>query len=663
MNATGTPRRSFSKPFINKTTLVLLILIATFFTPEVKAQISGNIEVKVADASQASVPGANVKARSLATGTLRSALTNELGVAFITQLAIGDYEVKVEAAGFAIYSSHVSVNSGATVTIPITLEVKGAEQTVVVSEAAALLNTVNAQLQNSVEAKKIVDLPLNGSTLNLAGMSPGIAPVTPRNPFLGLGSFNSNGGRGRGNNITLDNATATDVSTTGSAGLGTVPIDGIKEFTLITNNFNAEYRRNGSAQVQILTKSGSNEFHGRAFEFFENDKLNARDYFDRTGKAAVLRENKYGVVAGGPIKTDKAFWFGTYEGQKIRGAGGTRVATVPRPEQVSGPIDPTAAALLKQLQVPTSPTGTVSNSAQLLTNSWAFSTRVDLNLTPNDFLYVRFGMYDLGEQAASLTFISSNLPTNGASSVNRPFNTTISETHTFGPRTVNQFMFSFGRSAPNFTPLFDFGGPEVLFQDGTSAFGTWAGLPQGRIQNTFQYSDIVTRTQGAHQLKFGGELSRVQANSVFDSNVRGTLTFLTISDFVQGRPFQYTQRFGNSVRGNRVWNEYFFVQDDYKVSRNLTLNFGLRLEVAHGVSEVNNIFSNLNTKKTEALGGAGTGVLGGFDIGGSSFKKNWNWGPRFGFAWSPGGGKNVVRGGYGIAYDFIYLNPITSVQL
>ena len=180
--------------------------------------------------------------------------------------------------------------------------------------------------------------------------------------------------------------------------LGTVPIDGIKEFTLITNNFNAEYGRNGSAQVQILTKSGSNQFHGRAFEFFENDKLNARDYFDRTGKAAVLRDNKYGAVAGGPIKADKAFWFGTYEAQKTRGVGGTRVATVPRPDQVSGPIDPTAAALLTQLQVPTSPSGTVSNGAPLLTNSYAFSTRVDANLTPNDFLYVRFGMFDSEER-------------------------------------------------------------------------------------------------------------------------------------------------------------------------------------------------------------------------------------------------------------------------
>ncbi len=194
MKTNSDPRMGFCRLCIRKSTLALLILTSAFFSPELNAQISGSIEVKVSDATQASVPGAAVKARSLSTGTLRSAVTNELGVALISQLAIGDYEVKVEAAGFAVYSSQASVNSGATVTIPIVLEVKGAEQTVVVSDAAALLNTMNAQLQNSVEAKKIVDLPLNGNTLNLAGMSPGIAPVTPRNPFLGLGSFNSNGG-------------------------------------------------------------------------------------------------------------------------------------------------------------------------------------------------------------------------------------------------------------------------------------------------------------------------------------------------------------------------------------------------------------------------------------------------------------------------------------
>ncbi|MCI0419213.1 MAG: carboxypeptidase-like regulatory domain-containing protein, partial [Acidobacteria bacterium] len=159
-------------------TVVTLLALAGVLSADLSAQISGSIEVKVIDATQAAVPGANVRARNVATGTARTAITNDLGVALISQLAIGDYEVKVEAAGFAVYSSTAYVNSGATVTIPITIEVKGAEQTVVVTEAAALINTVNAQLQNSVEAKKIVDLPLSGSSLTLAGMSPGIAPVT-----------------------------------------------------------------------------------------------------------------------------------------------------------------------------------------------------------------------------------------------------------------------------------------------------------------------------------------------------------------------------------------------------------------------------------------------------------------------------------------------------
>jgi hypothetical protein len=304
----------------------------------------------------------------------------------------------------------------------------------------------------------------------------------------------------------------------------------------------------------------------------------------------------------------------------------------------------------------------VTNPAPLGTDSKAFSGRVDWNITEHDYLYTRFGFQDVEAQSPGLTFISSNLPTNGASSVNKPVNATIAYTRTFSPRTVNQFLVSFGRSEPDFAPLADFGGPAVNFADGTSAFGIWAGLPQGRIQNTFQYMDTVTHLVGRHQLKFGYDLHRIQANSFFDANVRGGLTFLTLADFLDGRPFAYSQRFGNSVRGNRVWNHFFFVQDDFRMTPTVTLNLGLRGEVSGGVSEVNGILSNLNLSKQESLGGGGTGPLGGFDIGGSSFETNWNWGPRLGVAWNPGGGKMVVRAGYGVAYDFIFLNPITNMR-
>ena len=318
------------------------------------------------------------------------------------------------------------MSSGAVTTVPVALEIKTAQQQVVVTDAATQLNTVNAQLQNTTDSQKIVELPIAvGGVLALAATVPGVAPVTQNNPFLGLGSFNSNGGRGRGNNITLDNATATDVSTTGQAGLGTVPLEGIKEFNVITNNFNAEYGRNSSAQVQILTKSGTNEFHGTLFEYFRNDKLNARAYFDRTGHPNIERNNDFGAVGGLPIIKNKLFGFGTYEEQKIRGAGATVIATVPKPSDLTN-LDPTSKALLGQLQVPTSPSGTLSESAPNITNSYAFSVRGDWNITSNDTLFARMGRFGQHQNRTSLTFIDSNLPTN---------NGTISETHLFGPRT------------------------------------------------------------------------------------------------------------------------------------------------------------------------------------------------------------------------------------
>jgi hypothetical protein len=642
-----------------QTLLTALLLCVAALVPTAAAQITGDIQVRVLDPSGAVVPNAAITVRSKDTSLERKANTDEVGAARFNQLGVGTYTVKVEAAGFAPVQVEAVVNSGATITVPISLELRTQAQEVVVTDVASQVNTVNAQLQNSTDAQKVVALPLNGGVLALSATGPGVIPVTPRNPFLGLGSFNSNGGRGRGNNITLDNATATDVSTTGGAGLGTVPVDGIKEFTVITNNFNAEFGRNASAQVQILTKSGGNSFHGSLFEFFRNDKLNTRDYFDTTGKASVLRNNDWGATAGGPVIKDRLFWFATYEQQKIRGSGGTRVATVPT---TANATDPTARQLLQQLQVPISPTGTIGNAAPLGTDTWAWSVRMDAHLTDRDIVYGRFGIQDSKAKSPGLTFISSNLPTNGASSVNRPVNATFSYTRTFSPRVVNTFLAAFGRSEPNFSPLFNFGGPEIAFTDGTSNFGVWAGLPQGRIQNTYQYLDNLTYTRGAHTIKIGGELNRVQANSYFDANVRGTITFLTLADFMAGRPFQYTQRFGNSVRGSRVWNHFYFVQDDWRLRRDLTVNLGLRTEVAHGVTEVNGILSNLNLNRRDALGGAGTGAWGAFDTGGSSFGNNTNWAPRVGFAWNPGNGKLVIRGGYGLAYDFIFLNPITNMR-
>jgi hypothetical protein len=631
------------------------------------AQISGDIELTTIDPSGAAIGGANVTVRHLDTGTTRTATTAADGSARITLLNVGRYEVKVDAKGFASFSVQVEVNSGRVSDVKAPLQVQSTRQEVLVSDQAEAINTSNAQLQSVFTTRDVVELPLNTNTagiLTFAATAPGVVPQTPNNNngFLGYGNFSSNGGRTRGGNITVDNATATDVSTTGGAGLGTFPIDAVKEVSFITNNFNAEFGRNSSGQFQVVTKSGGNDFHGRLFEFFRNDKLNARSFFDQTGQADITRNNDWGAVAGGRIVKDKIFWLGTYEQQKVRGASAPVIASVPTPADAAGITNPAAKALFAQYGGVTSPNGTVSNSAANTANSKAFSGRLDFNLRDRDNLFVRGGVADSVAQGGSLAFITSNLVGNGAVVVNRDANITISETHTFSPRMVNNFLASYGRTSPNFTPTAQTAGPFVAFNDGTDGLGPWSGIPQGRRQNTFQYLDTVTYTIGAHTLKAGYELNRIQLNGAFDSNVRGTYVFNSFQDFQAGNPFSYTQRFGNSVRGYRVWNNFGFIQDDWRISRTLTLNLGLRAEVSNGATEVNGLLSNLNLRSTAAMGGAGTGPLGAIDVVNVSNHQQTNWGPRLGFAWNPRGGKTAIRGGYGIAYDFSFLNPIANLR-
>jgi hypothetical protein len=641
---------------------IFLLLAICLGAVSLFGQITGDLQVRVTDATDAVVVNAAVTVRSLDTNTTRTAKTDATGLVRISQLTIGAYEIQVALPGFTTVTTTAQVASGNIETVPVILKVASATQQIEVQDTVAALNTVNAQLQQVTDNATITDLPLASTgILGLAATSPGVIPVTPNDPFLGLGSYNSNGGRGRANNITLDNAISSDVSTTGSAGLGTVPLDAIKEFNLITNQFNAEYGRNSSSQLQILTRNGGNDFHGEMFEFLTNSFFNARDYFDRTGSATPNRGNDFGAFAGGAIIKNKLFYFGSYEETTVRGLGGTRIATVPTPAQIAG-ASPIAQQIISQYNIPLSASGTVSQVAPSATDTLAYSGRVDWNISSRDVFYARFGEQSSHADSTGNTFINSNLVENGTSSANRAWNGTLTETHTFSANTVNTFLSSYGRSAPVFTPFFNNAGkPEIQFGDGTSFFGTDPILPQGRIQNTFEQQDSVTHVMGAHTLKFGGEFDRVQANSYFDNNINGTLTFLTLANFLQNVPFAYTQGFGNTERGNRVSNAAAFIQDDWRVTRTLTVNLGLRYEFNFGVSEVNGILSNLNTSLTSTpIGGAGAGPLGAFYTGGSYFKNRYNPGPRVGFAWNPRSGKTVIRGGYGIAYDFIFLNPITN---
>jgi hypothetical protein len=634
-------------------------------------QITGDLRGVVLDSSGGAVPAAKVTVKNLETGESRTAGVSMDGVFNFALLKIGRYEIRAEAPGFRVSTAQANVLTGEIASVRLVLEVGQVTETITVSDAVVQLDTENAQIQTSVAGARIQEIPVARNPNLFALTAPGVAPVSANNPFLGSGSFNSNGGRGRGNNITVDGITATDVSVTGTGGtLNPLNFSSIKEVKVITNNFSAEYGRNSSSQVLYITKNGTNELHGEIFEYFRNDKLNARPFFDTTGKTNILRRNEYGWAVGGPVFIpgavdwrNKVFWYTDYQGLKTRGAGATRIARVPTPEQASGITDAAARALFQQYAVPTSPTGQITTAAPNKTNFYQYAVRGDVNLSSRDTFWARYSQADSVVASSGLTFIGSNLPGFGATSQGRPRQATAAQTHVFGASAVNEFRFGFGQSDAGFPidtpyPL----GPRITFADGSvNSFGVWEGLPQGREQRTYQFTNNFSFVKGRHNIKTGGEYYYLQADSVFDALFRPLIQFANFADFQAGRPLLWQQRFGNSVRENRIKNFFAFVQDDWKVSRNFTLNIGLRMEWAGGPIERNGLISNLNLNNNSSFGAAGAGPFGLLELGKPSFAGNTNWGPRLGFAWNPGNStRTVIRGGYGIAYDFIFLNPITN---
>lgn len=652
--------------------LSMFLVAAVLLTAGVlSAQITGDLRGTVLDSSGGAVTAAKITLKNTETGESRSMAVSQEGAFSFPLLRIGVYEVRAEATGFRVSTTQAEVKTGEISSVRFVLEVGQVTETVTVTDAVQQLDTENAQIQTSVSSQAIIQLPVARNPNLFALTAPGVAPVSSNNPFLGSGSFNSNGGRGRGNNITVDGITATDVSVTGTGGtLNPLNFSSIKEVKVITNNFSAEYGRNSSAQVLYITKNGTNELHGELFEFFRNDKLNARPFFDRSGKTNIVRRNEYGWALGGPVYIpkvldlrNKVFWFSDYQALKLRGAGATRIARVPTPEQAAGITDATAKALFDQYKVPTSPTGQIQTSAANTTNFWSYAFRVDANVTSRDSLWFRYSDSDSVQSADSLTFIGSNLPGFGATSAGRPRQSTTAYTRLIGNTMVNEFRFGYGQSDAGFPidsphPL----GPRIAFADASvNSFGVWEGLPQGREQRTYQINNNFSVAAGRHYLKFGGEYYYLKADSVFDALFRPLLTFANFADFQRGTPATLQQRFGNSVRNNRVENFFAFAQDDWKISRTLTLNVGVRMEFAGGPTELNGTIANLNLNNTGNFAGAGPGPLGVLETGKPSFQSNTNWAPRFGFAWNPGGnGRTVVRGGYGMSYDFIFLNPITN---
>jgi hypothetical protein len=630
------------------------------------ADLTGDVQGTITDASGARVADAKVTIKNIGTGATRTVTTGSEGEFSIPQLQIGAHLITVEKDGFKTFSQQVAVRSGEKTRVDAVMQLGNvAESVTVESSATPTLDVASAQVSDSISEQVALALPNQArDPVVYATLSPGTVPVTKDNPFLGVGSFNSNGSRGRANNITLDGVTGTDISTTGEGGGLVLSQDAVSEVKVITNNFDAEFGRNSGSQVQILTKSGTNNYHGSAFWYYQNNDLgNARDFFDQTGSPAPINQNQEGGTFGAPIYKDHTFFFGSGEVDSTRGAGATAIATVLTPAQAAAITDPTTLALFKANGSPTSPTGTLSNSSPNELNADVWTLRIDQLLRGGkDTLSVKYGQNPVQQISPGDTFIGTNLAGFGASTTSTSRTLTFSYTSVLRSNLTNQFRFAFGRSNPDFPISSPFApGPQIQIA-GFDNFGTSDILPQGRTQNTFQYLDTVSWVKGRHTFKVGADINRYQSPSTTDFFTRGVISFGSLADFQDGNSSGFFQQVGNFTRHNFALDAFMFVQDDFRLTDTLTLNLGFRLESSGGVSEGANLLSNLDPNNHTPIGILGTGPLGGIDIGGDAFHRNWNPAPRLGFAWNPKHGKMVVRGGYGIAYDFIYQNPISNVQ-
>lgn len=657
------------------------IVLSFLFAFAVFADISGDLQGTVLDPSGAGVASAQVTVTNVATGANRVVTTDQYGQYSVPQLPIGTYKVTVEKSGFSTVSQDAVIRSGEKTRVDVKMAIGTVGQTVTV-EGSQLptLDVATAQVSDSLSGQELAALPsLTRDPVAFAALSPGTVPVTKDNPFLGPGSFNSNGSRGRADNITLDGVTAADISTTGESGAAFTDQD-VQEFKVITNNFDAEFGRNSGAQVQIITKSGTNHYHGEAYYFAQNTFFgNADDYFAQPaapgvkGKPTPIIQNQGGVNFGGPIYKDHTFAYASWEVDRTRGAGAAVVATVLNSGsgQVTKITDPTSKAIFASDGSPSancSPnlkvlTCTLAQSSANLLNQHTWRVRVDQLLRGGkDSLTVLYSQSPSFAVSPGLTFIASNLSGFGASNTSDPKDLTFGYTASITPSLTNNFRFGFGRANPAF-PInspFPFG-PQIIV-NGLDSFGESDIIPQGRTQNTFQYGDTVSWAKGRHTFKFGADVYRYQAPSVFAALEKGIFVFGDVKGFQSGNPAIFEQFIGNTNRHNFALDAFFFAQDDFRLTDTLTLNLGFRLESSGGVSEGNNLLTNLDPNNHTPVGFIGTGPLGGVDLGGVAFHRNWNPAPRLGFAWNPGRGKFVFRGGYGIAYDFIYQNPITNLR-
>jgi hypothetical protein len=652
------------------TTLRLLLPLFLLGIPLAAQYTTGRIEGSVYDPSASPVAGAKVTLKSLATGQERSVDTGETGLYFFAALNPGRYALTVGKAGFRPVSSELEVLTSQTISLPIRLEV-GTDTTsiTVVGDAAPELVAFDSTRSVTRRQEELVNLPNRSRDIvNVISLAPGVIPTfNPRGGQLvtltgaQAGQISANGGRSKASAHHLDFTDANDWEFGGIA-LGTQPTpDMTQEVKVLTNNWNAEYGVKASAQVIMVTRSGSNQYTGVLYNYLQNAALNSRDYFDRTGRPTPLRQNLFGLAAGGPLVKNRTFLFGSYEGRRTRGAGSTVIANLPTAAARTR-ADAAIRPVLALLPVPTSPTsnpdiGTLASQLTSPSRANLLLLRGDHYFSPNHSVALRY-FQSVGEAFNRLA--GGALPGFDATFEPVGRNAMIADNWVINPRTTNELRVAYARSSALFVPETDPATPRYNIT-GLISFGTVNNWPQGRIFNIYQINDLMTHVRGRHIFKAGFDLRHIQDNSLNDTNRRGVYTFPDLNAFLAATPNGFNQQFGNTYRGFRNYFHGFFVQDDWKITPTLTLNLGFRFEHQGGLSEANQLQSVLDIRTPGTIGAAGSGILGSFRNASPVVEGNAFLGaPRLGFAWNPGNRRLVIRGGWGLFFDSLIFNGLQA---
>jgi hypothetical protein len=675
----------------------------------------GSIAGSAKDPSGSLVPGVKVTLTNTATNAKLVTTTNPDGEFQFLQLAPATYSLSVEAQGFKSVSvPSVLVQVDQITHVDLSLEVGNVTESVQVAAVAPLLESDKSTLSSVVNSQEVANLPLNArQVLDLALVTPGVLPTAAGTQVL---SFNVAGARSQSNIFLWDGVSNMDTQVDGALNNFRIT-DAVQEFSVQTSVASAEFGRGTGGEVNVVTKSGTNQLHGSAFEYLRNSDLDAADFFTNRNRApkSPLHRNQYGGTLGGPIKPNKIFFFGSFEGfrQVAPTVSTTRVPTVAERAQVADPISksllqfwPTANTF-----VPGSANNFIANvGATTFDNTGLI--KIDYLIGDKDTLSGRFADFQ------GATFTPGALPLqggNGNTPVSR--NGALVENHTFGPTVLNEFRVGYSRNQTFITVqdngfnaasvfqsngqplagavdgtknLQDSGLPTITVAGGFAALGSTSNLPQGRITNTFEIYDnmswIAPFHASKHSFRFGYHIRREQARRYLDGSERGVFNFVNWSDFAAGLVNTSTFRSGSTLAywDRFPWDAYW--QDQYKPKENLTINFGVRYEYPSAIYQTRRDATNFLPGVGPVL--LGTNQLLTIDptrVGPASLvlsptpmtlsdsgvynDKN-NFAPVVGIAYTPrfapslfGNGDTVIRAGFRVGYDDIFNNIPANMGL